>query len=261
MADIAASEADPFPVPQRRSPGGSIRWAVGSRDGARTQSWSVFGNANYTDVYIGPRAQTKAIKLSLHQSGRWRMAWTAQYAASIGMPLGENRVLARWEPPTELAPGWQHAVSVFVTRDSLTTHLDETGLGKVAFYPPPDPGDVARFMLLLGAPDGAALEVTDAIDVGSLELPGGGLIGVMMDCQPLASGTAAKMKAIREQMLRTVTEAGARGNRAFAWGHLDGGTVLLVDPGAIEPKGPAPEGGKCGAPGRLTYVRRVDPAL
>ncbi|MGH4018641.1 MAG: hypothetical protein ACRDT0_05240 [Pseudonocardiaceae bacterium] len=183
------------------------------------------------------------------------MAWTAQYAASIGMPEGENRVLTRWEPPTELAPGWQHAVSVYVTRDSLATHLDETGLGKVAFYPPPDPGDMARFMLLLGAPDGAELEVTGAIDVGSLELPGGGLIGVVMDYQPLESGTAAKIQEIRAQMLRTVTEAGARGNRAFAWGHLDGGTVLLVDPGAVEPKGPAPEGIKRGAPGRLTYVR------
>ncbi|MBV8993581.1 MAG: hypothetical protein JO287_07750 [Pseudonocardiales bacterium] len=61
-------------------------------------------------------------------------------------------------------------------------------------------------------------------------------------------------------MLRTVTEAGARGNRAFAWGRLDGGTVLLVDPGAVEPE-PAPEGSKRGSPGTLIYVRRVDPAL
>jgi hypothetical protein len=29
-----------------------------------------------------------------------------------------------------------------MTRVSLTTHLDESKLEKVAFYPPPDPGDM-----------------------------------------------------------------------------------------------------------------------
>jgi hypothetical protein len=65
-----------FPEPQRRRPGGSIRWAIGSRDGARSQSWSIFGNPNHSDIYIGPRTQTGVIKLSLHKSGIWRMAWT-----------------------------------------------------------------------------------------------------------------------------------------------------------------------------------------
>jgi hypothetical protein len=56
-------------------------------------------------------------------------------------------------------------------------------------------------------------------------------------------------------MLAAVTAAGARGNRPFAWGHLTNGAVLLTDPGSIEPPGI----GRGGRPGRLTYVRRVDP--
>jgi hypothetical protein len=254
MAKSPPPQTDPLPEPQRPRPGGSIRWAIGSRDGARSQSWSVFGSTNHADVYIGPRSQTKAIKLSLHKSGLWRMAWTEQGAAEIGLTDGENRLLSRWEQTAELAPGWRHAVSVHMTRASLTTHLDESRLEKVAFYPPPDPGDMVRFMLLLAEPGGAELKVNGALDVGSLQLPNGGMVGVIMGYQPMNQDNVDTIDALRAQMLAAVTAAGARGNRSFAWGHLAGGAVLLTDPGAIEPRGI----GKGGAPGRLTYVRRVD---
>jgi hypothetical protein len=37
--------------------------------------------------------------------------------------------------------------------------------------------------------------------------------------------------------------------------------VLLIDPGPVEPEGAGPvRATQNGAPGRLTYVRRVDPA-
>jgi len=244
-----------FPEPQRPRPGGSIRWAIGSRDGARSQSWSVFGNTNHADVYVGPRSQTGAIKLSLHKSGRWRMAWTPEGAAAIGLAEGEDRLLSRWERTPESAPGWRHAVSVHLSRASLVTDLDEPGLGKVSFYPPPDEGDMVRFMLLLAEPGSAELKVNDVLDVGSLHLPNGGMVGVIMDYQPMDQNSLDSIIALRAQVLAAVTVAGARGNRSFAWGRSTSGVVLLADPGAIEPPGI----GKGGPPGRLTYVRRVDP--
>lgn len=67
-------DPDPFPAPQNRGPGGSIRWAVGSPDGPRSQSWLITGSKTDDDVYLGPRWDTGVIKLSLHRSGRWRMA-------------------------------------------------------------------------------------------------------------------------------------------------------------------------------------------
>lgn len=244
-----------FPEPQRPRPGGSIRWAIGSRDGARSQSWSIFGNPNHADVYIGPRTQTGMIKLSLHKSGIWRMAWTEEGAVAIGLAEGEDRVLSRWDRTPELAPGWRHAVSVHMSRASLVTNLDEPRLGKVAFFPPPDEGDMVRFMLLLAEPGGAELKVNDALDVGALDLPNGGMVVVIMDYQPMDQNNIDSMSALRAQMLAAVTAAGARGNRPFAWGRLTSGAVLLTDPGSIEPPGI----GRGGRPGRLTYVRHVDP--
>jgi hypothetical protein len=255
MAESPPPQTDLVPEPQKSRPGGSIRWAIGSRDGARSQSWSVFGSTNHADVYIGPRSQTRVIKLSLHKSGLWRMAWTELGASEIGLADGQNRLLSRWERTAELAPGWRHAVSVHMTRASLTTHLDESKLEKVAFYPPPDLGDMVRFMLLLGEPGGAELKVNGALDVGSLQLPNGGMVGVIVNYQPMNQDNINTIDTLRAQMLAAVTATGARGNRSFAWGHLAGGAVLLTNPGAIEPPGI----GRGGAPGRLTYVRRVDP--
>ena len=44
MMETSAPGIDPFPEPQHRRPGGSIRWAVGTLDGPRSQSWSLFGS-------------------------------------------------------------------------------------------------------------------------------------------------------------------------------------------------------------------------
>lgn len=53
--------SDPLPAPQHCKPGGEIRWAVGTPDGPRSQSWSLFGSTTDDDVYLGgPRSQTGA---------------------------------------------------------------------------------------------------------------------------------------------------------------------------------------------------------
>lgn len=252
-------EADPLPAPQRFSCGGTIRWAVGEPNGLRSQSWNIVGSSTDDDVYIGPRQQMGAIKLSLHRSGRWRMAWSEEYANSVGIPEGEDRVLGRWEPPGELRPGWQHAVTILVVRESLGLQRPEKRLNTVAFFPPPNPGDVLGFRVLLGAAN-SALEVTGAVEVGTLQLPSGGMIGVCMRSDPITLELATTIREVRAQMLRAVTAVGARGNQAFAWGRFDNGAVCLLDPGVVEPEGAAPDGSTHAGPGRLTYVRQVDPS-
>ena len=62
-------------------------------------------------------------------------------------------------------------------------------------------------------------------------------------------------------MLAAVTAAGVHRTTAFAWGRMVDDAVLLLDPGPVEPESAGPVGTQHnGAPGRLTYVRRVDPA-
>lgn len=243
---------DLLPAPQRRAAGGEIRWAVGSPTGPRSQSWLLFGNANSDDVYLGPRWDGEAIKLSLHRSGRWRMAWTEQYAEQIGLSDGADRVLSRWDPPTDIRPGWQHAVTVLVTRESMSQFATpERRASKVAFYPKPEENNCLWFSVLLGQP-GVGLTVRDAFEVGSLALPGGGMVGVLVRSAMLPSGTAAQVAELRAHMLAVLTKAGARGNRGFSWGRMDDGAIVLIDPGPVEPEG---SGSGKGQSGRVIACR------
>jgi hypothetical protein len=57
-------------------------------------------------------------------------------------------------------------------------------------------------------------------------------------------------------MLAALTAAGARRNTGFAWGRMNDGAVVLIDPSPVEPEGPA----RGGRPGRVTFVPRVDAA-
>jgi hypothetical protein len=135
---------------------------VGGRfdDRPRSQSWLLKGSKTDDDVYLGPRWDTGVIKLSLHRSGRWRMAWTDEYARSVGLPAGTDRVLSRWEPPADLRPGWRHAVTVLVTRESMAQHTTPGRKpGKVAFFPPPNEDGGLWFRILVGRPGGAELTI------------------------------------------------------------------------------------------------------
>ncbi len=160
----------------------------------------------------GPRQQIGAIKLLLHRSGRWRMAWTEEYANAAGIPESKDRVLAQWEPPDELRPGWRHAVTVLVMPDSLALQRPEKRLNTVAFFPPPNPSDVLGFRVLLGAPN-SELKDTGAVEVGTLQRPSGGMIGVCMRPDPMTPKLATKIREVRTQVLSAVTAIGARATK------------------------------------------------
>lgn len=251
LPDVSKDEwPEEIPAPQRCRPGaGSIRWAVGSRTGARSQSWSLFGSANDDDVYLGPRSQTGSLKLSLHRSGRWRMAWTEEFVKARGWPEGTNRVLGRWDPPDELRPGWRHAVTVLIPADSVVSDpMPEKKLGKVAFYPAPTGDQAMWFRILLGSAGGAELAVNDAFDVGSMTLPGGGIVGVICRPDVLEPEMEAILADIRAEMREAVSATGSRGNRMWGWGRMADDAVVLLDPGRIEPDG-APRPGAAAGPG------------
>jgi hypothetical protein len=126
--------------------------------------------------------------------------------------------------------------------------------GKAAFFPPPNEDGGLWFRILVGRPGEAELTIRGAVEVGGLELPGGGVVAVVVRPGPLTTGSEAVVSGLRSHMLAALTAAGARRNTGFAWGRMNDGAVVLIDPGAVEPEGPA--GG--GRRGRVTFVPRVD---
>lgn len=83
---------------------GAVRFAVGPPDGTTSNSWKCWVGKN-GDVYIICRDNLKDAKVSLHASGRWRMAFEERVRTKYpGLIATErNRAWQVWdEPPAQL---------------------------------------------------------------------------------------------------------------------------------------------------------------
>lgn len=170
----------PTPDTLRLSAGGTLRFALGSADGSRSNIWTVFGSKNTDDIYVGARDTLPIAKLSLHESGRWRRALTSQGAASHNLPDGVDRVMNRWEVPEPITDGWVHAVSIAIPSSSIQTDpgpLKRPKKGTINFYEL-DPGShQVRFDVLIKSADASELRVENIhAQVGRIQLPSGGCV-------------------------------------------------------------------------------------
>ena len=111
-----------FPV-RRATKKTALRFAVG---GPRLRStiWRLWANAGTDDIYIASRQTAGEMKVSLHQSGDWRVQVvqpdrpkTVHFGARV---IEDGRVLHRWQRPESNAVGWTHALSVVVPGSQLS---------------------------------------------------------------------------------------------------------------------------------------------
>ena len=98
-----------------------VRFAVGEPDGPRSAVWRLWihNHPDKSDIFVSPRNVAGVIKASLHQSGRWRFAFTSEYAKRefdhLEDPLG-NRLVHQWTRPDVISPGVTLAFRVIARR-------------------------------------------------------------------------------------------------------------------------------------------------
>lgn len=95
------------------------RFGVVSGDSRRSSPWSVWSQGN--DVYVSPRTQGGNFKISLHQSGRWRLTFDAAYADrmnKLGVWAGD-RCIERLSRPPEHARGFTRAARIYFPESEL----------------------------------------------------------------------------------------------------------------------------------------------
>ena len=156
---------------------GAIRWATGNPEGARSQTWQVVGARTKDDVDVSTRAVMHAIKLSLHESGIWRVALTQPAAAKYLIP-GEDALIERYleDESYVLAPGWHYALRILTPALTFRTGFAEkaTSDGQpIRFYRRPDPPHELEYHVLLGDADAEIPTFTDAFTVGQMTLKSG----------------------------------------------------------------------------------------
>lgn len=117
----------------------TLRIAVGSKE-KRGSVWRVWAQSGGNDIYLAARHWADAIKVSLHQSGVWRLAWTDTYHSKISDQdaAANDRLIHRWNRPTEKDSQFTPAVGIFVPHSEvrLVHPLDRKEGGKNIIYVP-----------------------------------------------------------------------------------------------------------------------------
>src|SRR6266550_771493 len=121
-------------------PGDPIRVAVG-RPGRRSAVWNIMANKNKSDIYVAARSVARVQKVSLHESGDWRVQWVDSSEAGRRMAeLTGSRIQDQWRRPAETSPGWTKVLSIWIPDgevvDMPNDYQTEEG---VIWVPPPAP--------------------------------------------------------------------------------------------------------------------------
>jgi hypothetical protein len=191
-----------------------IRVAVGEA-GKRSGIWRIWANKN--DIYVAARTIAGQQKFSLHESGRWRYAWTEPGAAEFG--IVEDRAIDRWDRPEPDHIGWTKSLSIWVRSEDVTDVTGDTSNGGVVWVPAPPSGRVAGIHIAVVTANlgEATLHGTDI--VGVLGMPNGEAALILASYRDLDQHeqdliTAARQKALasvitNDQILR-LNEPGTR---------------------------------------------------
>jgi hypothetical protein len=114
--------------------------------------WRLWLVPSKNDVYIAARNAAAAFKVSLHQSGRWRVGFTNPDDPLI--PKGRDRAVHKWHRPPELAPGMTRAFEIGIpaTEIALLPDAAKHHPDTVWFEPPPK-DQAMNFDVFLARPD------------------------------------------------------------------------------------------------------------
>lgn len=99
--------------------------AVGSPDDLRSSVWRLWVQGD--EVYFGARGALGFFKVSLHKSGKWRVA----KVSSLDRPdKNTDRVFIKWRRPAEFAPGLTNGVMALISfmppeRPFRNKHIDD----------------------------------------------------------------------------------------------------------------------------------------
>jgi hypothetical protein len=130
------------------------RFAAGTPEGPSGTVFSLFTGAS-GDVYITARSLNNDLKVSLHQSGDWRHAFTVDGVERLPEELRpDDRTLERWDRPAEFSPGFTRALQIVVHPEDVDNpELTSIDPEKVTWMPPPAEDEVGYFSVLLQGPD------------------------------------------------------------------------------------------------------------
>jgi len=148
-------------------PGDRCRIQLAGSRGRCSTVWVVFSAKRSADLYICPRMLGGAVKVSLHQSGSWKVGLTKQRTEAF--PSNFSRHWDTWKAGDDLAPGVVRAWYLLIPDQELRVALKD----KIAHQlPPVGAGHAASIEFLMMSDDGPSINFENAHLVGRWRLEG-----------------------------------------------------------------------------------------
>lgn len=219
-------------------PGRTLRFRVQDGSGtSESSTWNVVTIKKTGDVYVGSRDVMAELKLSLHESGIFRMAWTTEEAPQR-VANGADRMIEAWSLPEERAPGWRLVLRIDFPTSALspilpplrprkkTETIPAAGLGQVCV--------VRIFVAEQGAPD-VTFDGDPAGIVGEMQLGDGRKLVVIAWHHNTSAEIEELVKQIHAQAV-ALGEDVRPTPRCFGWGSdPESGAPYLIDAGDPRP--------------------------
>jgi len=104
------------------------------------------------EVYIGARDALTVFKVSLHNSGIWRIAFVAELERE---DADSDRVIVRWRRPSEFVAGWTSSIGILVSSIQSQQPFESLPINdaRVQWFAPPKNGQKLLFKVLFSSPD------------------------------------------------------------------------------------------------------------
>jgi hypothetical protein len=214
---------------------GAVRFAVGPPNGITSNSWNVTARKN-GNAYISCRDNFKEAKVSLHASGRWRMAFTEKAIEKnpdLLLP-GQNRAWEVWDKPPASMPSTVVAFRLVFPTAELAVRPEQRA-----------PSDWKDVIYIEAAPPGKLTVVTLFVTIGDITLSAQSEPSFCLASLDIGNGQRAQLVAhgmpegdLPAVIERTVTEARSRAEARdiklpdeayiYTFGRRDDGSRYLV---------------------------------
>jgi hypothetical protein len=166
-----------------QSPGGVVRFAVGTPTGRRSSIYRLWTSKNSVDAYLAVRVVAGTQKISFHmKTGSWSHSFVSAEKARPYVGASGTRHIDIWRRPPDFAPGVTRAYTIIVPGTELRDPPREMpgDGGNVVYVPPPVTGGMIHFDLLLASPDSPTRIVCDeGVLVARLQLVDRGALALI----------------------------------------------------------------------------------
>jgi hypothetical protein len=216
-------------------PDHKIRFAVSSQDGGRSDVWTCWTNVGKgkRDVYLTSKPLGQAIKLSLHESGQWQVAFLAEkrdelFDAGAAPP---NRFLGKWQR----TDAWKNPIvrAAVVNFPWSCAFAGEAVRKRVAWLPvAPEKQmtEVSIFLIdgQLPLDDWPGKDSMGTKLVGLMPMEHGGTVAIVHREIPMLKGGEPRQGVPR--YFKGASEADLTDvNRMVTWGAADDGAIMFLE--------------------------------